>query len=177
MLHLLTFFLIMSMVGPVKSPNITAKDVMKKLSKKNAIAFFGKKSLINSSEKIDESPALTWHERRIDSLMGHPKERPKFTKLDFGPVHFEGESAKVSMLFANDSSFGAMISIPYPVKLGKQATGDEFHFVTRNIAKSIGDPSVSAPNYVDYMTDGQQSLFGEFKNGSISIMAWRTGKE
>ena len=81
----------------------------------------------------------------------------------FAPVTVEGSSAKVTILFGVDSSFGATVSIPYPNRLHAPATIDDFKRVSKSIAKSIGEPSVSTEAYIDYFVNGNQSLIGKLE--------------
>ena len=153
---------------------ITVKDVLHKLSPSDAIALFGREHLLDSSVSAMTDPAMKWHERFLDSMLGRHKITPAtFTQMVFAPVNFEGINAKVTILFGEDSSFGARVSIPYPIRLRSKATLDDFNNLRTNIAKSLGQPSVSTETYIDYMVNGHQSLLGNLRDGSITINLWR----
>jgi hypothetical protein len=154
--------------------SVTVKDLTRKLSTSSAVALLGRKLLLDSSLLPLTDRMMKWHEQFLDSILGHHDPTPaKFTQMVFAPVLFEGASAKVTIFFGPDSSFGAMVSIPYPVKLHAPATVDDFKRVSKNIAKSLGEPSVSTEAYIDYMVKGNQSLFGNLRDGVITITMWR----
>jgi hypothetical protein len=119
-------------------------------------------------------PSMEWHERFLDSVLGrHKTTSATFTQMAFAPVNFEGINAKVTILFGEDSSFGATVSIPYPHKLRSSATLDDFNHLRSGITKSLGEPSVSTEAYINYMRNDHQLLFGNLKDGVISINLWR----
>jgi hypothetical protein len=168
--------------APVYSPPdaepkaVTVNDLTRKLSIASAVALFGRKQLLDSSLTPLTDRMMKWHEHFLDSALGRHNPTPaKFTQMVFAPVLFEGLSAKVTILFGPDSSFGATVSIPYPVRLHAPATAEDFKRVSKNIAKSLGEPSVSTEMYIDYMVNGNQSLFGNFRDGVITINLWRLG--
>jgi hypothetical protein len=153
---------------------VTVTDVTCKLSTSSAVALFGRKNLLDSSLLPLTDRMMKWHEHFLDSILGRHNPTPaKFTQMVFAPVLFEGSSAKVTIFFGPDSSFGATVSIPYPARLHAPATGEDFKRLCKNIAKSLGEPSVSTEMYIDYMVNGNQSLFGNFRDGAITINLWR----
>jgi hypothetical protein len=155
---------------------VTVKDLTRKLSSSSAVALFGRNQLLDSSLLPLTDRMMKWHERFLDSMLGHHNPTPaKFTQMVFAPVLFEGASAKVTIFFGPDSSFGAMVSIPYPLRLHAEATIEDFDRLRANIAKSMGEPSVSTQDYIDYMANGNQYLFGNFREGAITISIWRLG--
>jgi hypothetical protein len=155
---------------------VTVKDLVHKLSTSDAIALFGRNHLLDSSIFNLTDPSMKWHERFLDSTLGRHKITPvTYTQMSFAPVIFEGISAKVTILFGEDSSFGATVSIPYPHKLRSGATVEDFDKLRANIAKSIGEPTVSTEMYIDYLVSGTESMFGELKDGVITITIWRLG--
>lgn len=155
---------------------VTVKDLTRKLSTSGAVALFGRTQLLDSSLLPLTDRMMKWHERYLDSVLGRHNPTPaKFTQMVFAPVMFEGASAKVTIFFGPDSSFGATVSIPYPVRLHAPATRDDFDRLRANIAKSLGEASVSTEAYIDYMSKGNQFLFGTFKDGTITLNLWRLG--
>jgi hypothetical protein len=156
--------------------SVHVKDVLRKLSSRETLALMGRDRLVDSSVSTLKDPSIKWHERYLDSILGrHRATLPRVIQMTFAPVNFEGIPAKVTIFFADDSSFGATVSSPYPLRLGSRATLEDFNLVSKNIAKSLGEPSVSTGNYIDYMVNGLQSLFGSLKNGTITINLWRLG--
>ena len=156
--------------------DVHVKDLLRKLSSREALSLMGRDHLLDSSASDPTDPSIDWHERSLDSTLGrHPATLPRVIQMTFAPVNFEGIPAKVTILFMGDSSFGATVSSPYPLRLRSRATLDDFNLVSKNIAKSLGEPSVSTGNYIDYMVNGLQSLFGSLKDGTITINLWRLG--
>lgn len=159
-----------------KPKGATTKDLLRKLSRREAVNLFGEKYLIDSSSYVPPSAAVDWHERLLDSLLGRKKSNPiRFRQVVFAPVMFEGEAAKVTILFFEDTSYGAIVEMPYPFRLRSHATPEDFDRLRENIVNSIGEPTVSTETYIDYMEHGTQTLFGTFKDGKIAIDLWRVG--
>jgi hypothetical protein len=156
--------------------SITVKDLFRKLSTSGAIALFGREHLLDSSVSPLTDRSIKWHEHFLDSVLGRHKRMPAtYTQMVFAPVTVEGRSAKVTILFGVDSSFGATVSYPYPVRLHSPATIEDFRRVSKSIETSIGEPSVSTEMYIDYFVNGNQSLIGSLKDGAITITLWRLG--
>jgi hypothetical protein len=175
----LHFFAGQEISGPqitAQPKTVTVKDLLHKLSTSDAMVLLGREHLLDSSVSFMTDPSMKWHERFLDSTLGRHKITPvTFTQMAFAPVIFEGISAKVTILFGEDSSFGATVSIPYPHKLRSGATVEDFDKLRVSIAKSIGEPTVSTEMYIDYMVSGTESLFGNLKDGVITITIWRLG--
>jgi hypothetical protein len=159
-----------------QSKMVTVNNLIHKLSISDAEALFGREHLLDSSVSDLTDQSMKWHERFLDSMLGrHKATPPKFTHMAFAPVIFEGMSAEVTILFGEDSSFGAMVSIPYPHKIRSTVTVQDFDKLRANIAKSIGEPTVSTEMYIDYIVNGSESLFGSLKDGVITLTIWRLG--
>ncbi len=157
--------------------SVHVKDILHALSIRDALALLGRKHLVDSSAADLSDPSIEWHERFLDSTLGRrPATLPHVTQMVFAPVLFEGFPSKVTILFMDDTSFGATVLIPSPPKIGSIATVEDFNKLRKNIAASIGEPSVSTERYIDYMMNGMQSIFGTLKDDRITITLWRFGR-
>ncbi|HEY3875911.1 MAG TPA: hypothetical protein VGM92_10565 [Candidatus Kapabacteria bacterium] len=160
---------------------VTIHDLEKPRSRTETLAFFGSKNIVDSTQELASNQeiasdrATIWRENalRANRKKAHLKA-PKFITMSFGNILFDGSLSKVTMLYADDSAFGAVVSIPYPLHFGSQATKEEYDRLSRNIAKEIGEPSIATANYIDYLSNGEQTLFGEYKDGKITITIWTT---
>jgi hypothetical protein len=133
--------------GPkADSPKIvTAASLLHRLTRTELEAMIGKKSLIDSGFVPDGKSALRMYA--------------------YVPVNFEGQMSRLRATFANDTVKVFTLTIP---RRGK-ATGDDFSKLSSTLSKEIGEPSVTTNNYIDYLLDGAQPLFGVLKDGVITI--------
>ena len=155
---------------PAQPKQIIVTDLLHRLSCSEAIALFGREHLIDSSLSDATDPSLGKQGRSKDPASGrNTASKLSLKQLVFAPVTFEGFPAKVTIFFDGDSSFKATVSVPYPLKLRAGATLGDFTKLGANIAKSIGKPTVSTETYIDYITNGHQYVFGNLKDGLITI--------
>ncbi len=155
---------------------VSVNDLFHRRSQREAIALLGRKYLLDSSHTELTDPAMKWSEHLLDSTHYRNKAgKSSITQLVFAPVIFEGDSAKVTILFLDTTSFGAIVSVPYPPKLHSQLTDDDFSKIAVNIQKSMGLPTISTGRYIDYVVDAHQSLFGQLRDGIITINIMQLG--
>ncbi len=134
----------------------------------------GREHLVDSNVSPLTDPSMVWHVHFLDSLLGRQRTGPLvLTQMVFAPVIFEGVTAKVTILFGPDSSFGARVVSPYPFRRQSPATLDDFKNMSRNIQKSLGEPNVYSGAYIDYMDQGREFVLGNLRDGTITVNIWR----
>ena len=163
---LLSFTIFIGLGTPSKSysskepKNIHVGDLLHKLTRAQAIQLLGREHFIDSVSGINKAN---------DVGPVHNEKSVPSEWINFGYLTFEGFSSEVMILFAQDSSTMVRVSVPYPMRIGHSATLQDFNAIAKNIAKTLGEPTVSTEAYIDYMLAGMQSVFGQFKDGAITI--------